>query len=230
MHAVFAAILALMERDQFGGGRLVETAMVEAVLNAAAEQVVEFSAAGRTLGRDGNRGPVAAPQGVYPCAGVDEWIAVAVVTDDHWRALGTLLDDQPWAGDSLDSVAGRRAGHDDIDRALSAWTAPRRATDLLELLLGAGVPAAIVTPPREIARNPQLQARRLFEVEHHEVTGSHEIPTLPFRFSRVEHWLRGPAPTLGRDNDQVLAELGYSPADIGRLRQAGIVGEEPAGV
>ena len=60
--------------------------------------------------------------------------------------------------------------------------------------------------------------------------GAHEIPTLPFRFSRVARWLRSPAPTLGRDNEAVLAELGYSPAAIEGLRQSGLVGDLPTGL
>ena len=44
----------------------------------AGEQVAEYGASGTVLRRDGNRGPVAAPQGVYPCAGDDRWLALAV--------------------------------------------------------------------------------------------------------------------------------------------------------
>ena len=62
------------------------------------------------------------------------------------------------------------------------------------------------------------------------MTGAHEIPMLPFRFSRVDRWLRLPAPTLGRDNDAVLEDLGYSPASIEGLRQSGLVGELPTGL
>ena len=57
MHAVIAALLALGHRDRHGGGHLVESVMVEAALNAAAEQVIEHSATGSVLGRQGNRGP-----------------------------------------------------------------------------------------------------------------------------------------------------------------------------
>jgi crotonobetainyl-CoA:carnitine CoA-transferase CaiB-like acyl-CoA transferase len=53
---------------------------------------------------------------------------------------------------------------------------------------------------------------------------------MPFRFSRVDHWLRSPAPTLGRDNDSVLEELGYSRAEAQRLHEAGHVGAIPVGL
>ncbi len=34
--------------------------------------------------RDGNRSPWAAPQGVYACLGVEQWLAISVATDDQW--------------------------------------------------------------------------------------------------------------------------------------------------
>ena len=231
MHAVIATMLALMERDQGSGGTLVEAAMVESVLNAAAEQVVEYGSSGTLLCRDGNRGPLAAPQGVYPCAGEDQWVAIAIAHDDHWRSLRSLLDDPPWArNEALMHSVGRRAAHDHIDRELSSWTSRRSAEESARMLLDVGIPSAVVVPPRDIAANPQLRYRGLFEVEEHAVTGAHEIPTLPFRFSRVGRWLRLPAPTLGRDNDAVLEDLGYSPARIEGLRQSGLIGELPTGL
>jgi crotonobetainyl-CoA:carnitine CoA-transferase CaiB-like acyl-CoA transferase len=226
MHAVIATLLALIERDQSGGGRLVETVMVEAALNAAAEQVAEYGDTGTVLRRDGNRGPVAAPQGVYPCAGEDRWLALAVVTDEQWRALRGVVGDTGWAADIASGTTGdRRRNHNAIDAALARWTAERDAGELATALVAAGVPASAVIPSREIVANPQLRSRRLFEVEPHTVTGDHEIPMLPFRFSRVDHWLRSPAPTLGQHNTEVLSEIGLAPPAIDELRRAGIVGE-----
>jgi crotonobetainyl-CoA:carnitine CoA-transferase CaiB-like acyl-CoA transferase len=91
--------------------------------------------------------------------------------------------------------------------------------------VAAGVPACAVSPSRDIVGNPQLRSRQLFEMETHTVTGDHEIPMLPFRFSRVDHWLRSPAPTLGQHNTEVLSEIGLAPAAIEDLRRTGIVGE-----
>ena len=56
------------------------------------------------------------------------------------------------------------------------------------------------------------------------------MPMLPFRFSRVEHWLRSPSPTLGRDNDDVLEELGYPRSAIERWHEVGRLGAVPAGL
>jgi crotonobetainyl-CoA:carnitine CoA-transferase CaiB-like acyl-CoA transferase len=210
MHAAIATLLALLERDVGGGGRLVESVMAEAALNAAAEQVIEYTTSGKRLCRDGNRGPDAAPQGVYPCAGEDAWVAVAVANDEQWRQLVTALDEPAWmAGAEHSTAAGRRAAHDAIDKELAAWTSRREAADVADR---------------------QLRHRRLFEVEHHPVTGDHELPGLPFRFSRVSSWLPRPSPTIGQHNAEVLAEIGLSPAEIEALAADRIIGQRPTGL
>ncbi len=230
MHTVLAALLALMDRDGSGRGSHVESVMVEAALNVAAEQVIEYSAAGTVMGRAGNRGPGAAPQGVYRCRGDDRWVAIAVETDSQWSALARVTGEPECAtSDDLASTAGRRKHHDAIDRHLEAWTAARSAEDATDLLSSSGVPAEQVIAARDIARNPQLQFRGLFETEDHPVTGAHPIPMLPFRFVHVPRWLHRPSPSLGQHNDEVLAELGVEEGQRDLLRKNGVIGDRLAG-
>jgi len=229
MHAVIATLLAVAARDEDGQGRLVESVMVEAALNVAAEQVVEHTASGRLLVRDGNRGPVAAPQGVYQGSGDDRWLALAVADDEQWTRLGGVLGQPEWARDpALATVEGRRAAHDQIDERLAAWIAARDVDELAEELAASGVPAAVVAVPREQIHNPQIRHRHLFEEEDHPITGSHLVPGLPVRFSRVTRWNRSPSPTLGQHNDEILAEIGLADA-APRLREHGIIGDRVAG-
>jgi crotonobetainyl-CoA:carnitine CoA-transferase CaiB-like acyl-CoA transferase len=199
--------------------------MIEAALNAAAEQLIEYQMTGRVPGRTGNRSQWAAPQGVYPCTGVDRWVAIAVTSDEQWHGLRAALGDPGWASDTaLDSHGGRRDNHDRIDAELTTWCTGREAEEIADLLTGVGVPAAVVTPGPDVPANPQLRYRRLFEVEDHPVTGRHQIPAMPFRFSRVERWARRPSPTLGQENDEVLSEVA-SREELDRLRQGGVIGD-----
>src|SRR5580704_9190456 len=78
LHAAFAALAALADRSRTGRGRSMEVPMVDVGLSVAAELVIERTGAGVLLERQGNRGPHAAPQGVYRCAGPDRWLAIAV--------------------------------------------------------------------------------------------------------------------------------------------------------
>ncbi|MBX3025786.1 CoA transferase [bacterium] len=231
MHAAFALLVALAEREVTGVGAHVEATMVEGALNAAAEQVIEHSAYGAVLQRDGNRSPAAAPQGLYRCRGADAWLALSVATDAQWQALVRVLGRPAWSGDpSLRTRPGRRAAHDRIDRELRRWTADRDLAATVALLIAAGVPAGAVADPREISRHPQLAARGFFEPCAHPIAGTHPIPTVPFRFAGVARWLHAPAPTLGQHNREILSELLALDDDaIAALAAAGVIGERPQG-
>ena len=233
MHTVLATLLALMDRDRSGRGSLVESVMVEAALNVAAEQVIEYSAAGQVMGREGNRGPAAAPQGVYRCSGDDRWVAIAVETDSQWTALVRVTGEPEWAtsGD-LASAAGRRSRHDFIDRHLEAWTTARSAQDAADLLSSSAVPAEQVIAARDIAGNPQLQFRGLFETEDHPVTGAHPIPMLPFRFLHVPQWLLRPLHPSDSTTTRCSQNLGWTTGREGDhllRRKHGIIGDRLAG-
>jgi crotonobetainyl-CoA:carnitine CoA-transferase CaiB-like acyl-CoA transferase len=234
MHAVLAFLLALEQREADGEGRLVEVTMVEAALNAAAEQVVEHGAYGVCLGRDGNHGPSAAPQNVYRCAGDEQWIALAVESDAQWDALRAVMGDPPWSREpSLATGPGRRTAEHLLDDELARWCEGHGVEPLVERLVAAGVPAAVVIHPRDVSKNPRLRARGFFEALDHDVVGRHELPALPFRFaSRGDAgWLRRPAPTVGQHNDEVLGGLlGLDDGERARLREDRIVGERPLGL
>jgi crotonobetainyl-CoA:carnitine CoA-transferase CaiB-like acyl-CoA transferase len=237
MHAVVALLTAVAEREATGRGVHIESTMIESALAIAAEQVVEWSAYGRRLERDGNRSPLAAPQGLYACADgatvTDKWLALSVATDAQWRALRGVLGSPAWAMDAtLDTLEGRRAAHDAIDAGLRAWTAGRDRASLVATLRAAGIPASEVTNPSRVLRsNPQLEARGYFERLPHPVVGAMPLPSLPYRSTRSERWLRTHAPTLGQHNEQVLCGLlGLSPAELRELEAEGVVGTRPAGL
>ena len=235
MHAAFALLVALAEREATGEGQAVECAMVEGALNAAAETLIEFTAHGARLEREGNRSPTAAPQGLYPCRGHDpvtdpRWLALSVASDAQWDALRRVLGRPAWAEDAaLASHAGRRAAHDRIDAALRPWFAEREREECLDELLAAGVPAAPVRDPRAAHAHPQLAARGFFEEVAHPVVGTHATPTVPFRYASVARWLHAAAPALGQHNREVLAELGLDAGEIDALAAAGVIGERPVG-
>jgi crotonobetainyl-CoA:carnitine CoA-transferase CaiB-like acyl-CoA transferase len=236
MHAAFALLVALAERERTGRGAHVECTMVEGALNAASEQLIEWSAYGRLLARDGNRAPDAAPQGLYPCRGHDaaarpRWLALSCESDAHWRALARGLGDPAWTrAPALATLAGRRAAHDAIDAELRGWAAARELDAAVAELLAAGVPAAPVADPRATHANPQLVARGFYERVEHPVVGAHPLPGLPFRYASVSHWLRSPAPTLGQHGREVLRELaGCSAGELDALAADGVIGERAEG-
>ncbi len=237
LHGAFAFLVALAERGASGHGHHVESTMVESALNVAAEQLVEWSAYGNLMERDGNRSALAAPQGLYPCAGgqpgAEKWLALSITSDEEWRALCSSLGDPDWARDArLESRAGRREAHDRIDEKLADWTRTRERAELVSELRDKGILASeVVNQCRLLQTNPQFRARNYFETPEHPVVGAMPLPSLPFRFASIDQWLRTPAATLGQHNEQVLSGiLGLSPGRIRELESEGVIGTRPKGL
>ena len=231
LHAAFGALIGLQHRDRTGVGCLVEAPMFEAAINVAAEPVIEWSGNGLLVQREGNRSPYAAPQNLYACAGVENWLAVSCATDDQWRALARVIGRDDLADDpSLATLADRRRQHDRLDEVIGAWASERELTDAVDELIAAGVPAAITRDNRRTAGHPQNDARGFCELVEHPIVGTHPTPTLPFRYASVDRWVRMPAPILGQDNAAILGErLGHSDAELAALEEAGVIGDWPQG-
>ena len=229
-HTVVGILAALEHRAATGEGLLVESPLVEAALNIAAEQTLEWSAHGVLLERQGNRSFAAAPQGVYPCADDDRYVVISVATDDQWRALRSLLGDPGWAADpALDTLEGRIAAHDRIDEELTAWLAGQGCDAAAERLCDGGVPAAPTLQARSLNHLPQLWARGWFEPMDHPVAGRVLYESLPMTFSAMPRpvYRRHP-PTLGEHNTEVLTELGLDEAAIAALEADKLIGTRPA--
>jgi crotonobetainyl-CoA:carnitine CoA-transferase CaiB-like acyl-CoA transferase len=237
MHAAVAFLVGLAERSATGRGHHIESTMVEAALNVAAEQLVEFSAYGNLMERAGNRSATAAPQGLYPCAGgqpgAEQWLALSIATDAQWLALRGFLGEPEWAGGSALEVAEERhAAHDALDAKLIEWTRTQDRSELIAALRTIGVPASEVVEPSRIKQSvPQFDARGYFEAPVHPVVGGMPLPSLPFRYASVDRWLALPAPTLGEHNERVLCGmLGLDDEALEALIEAGIAGSRPTGL
>ena len=230
LHAAYAVICGLHAREQTGLGSFVEATMVETALNAAAEQVVEFSATGHLMQREVNHHPYACPQGVYACSD-GRHIALSVETDQHWEGLLEAvpeleLDRVPTSAALADRFAARHA----FDERLSRWCGNHQAADVVERLISSGVPAAELEMSRGGDRNPQVKARGFYEPVEHPLAGTHRFPAMPVRFGRQPNrWFARPAPTLGEHNAEVLGDLlGVDDEELARLEAAQIIGTRPA--
>ena len=233
LHAAFATIAAIVVRDRTDAGMQVESAMVESVLNVAAEMVLEYSQNGIELQRAGNRGPGASPQGVYRCRGDDNWVAVALLDDAAWPALATLIGrPEPGREPALMTQSGRRSHADQIDKLLSDWTAQRTVSEAVRALRDQGVAASAVVAPPALLDDEHLLARGFWETIDHPVVGSYRCTGMPFTFAgRPRRWARTPPPVYGQHIAEVLTDLlGLTEDELADLRAAGTISDRPAGL
>ena len=223
---VVAFMAGLRHRRRTGEGVQIEIATAENFAGYLGEYVLDYSMNGRLSGYLGNRDPVAAPQGVYPCAGEDRWIAITAGSDEAWRALCGVLGRDDLADDErYASAAGRRAGHDEIDASIIAWSVFQDPIEAMEALQQAGVAAGAVMNERDAYGDPHLRARGYWQALDHPEAGSHEYPGVLWKAERAPNRLRRAAPRLGEDNEYVYRELlGYSEAEYREFEASGHAG------
>jgi len=240
MNAAFAVLLALREREYSKLGCLIECPMVEGALNAAAEQIVEYSAYGNILQRMGNRTPDAAPQGLFFCQGHDkkheQWLALSIETNKQWQSLKKVMGYPAWTNDpALESLEGRQRQQELIDSELQRYIADKPLGDILPQWETEGIPVSPVRSSVKTWDHPQLVARQFFEKLDHPVAGEHLHVTLPFSLATLKKntlsWLRTPAPLLGQHNKYILGKyLQFDDATIAELENSGIIGQQLKGL
>ena len=233
LHASFAAIAALEIRDRTGAGIHVESTMVEAALNVAAEPLLEYSRNGVELHREGNRGPGASPQGVYRCSGDDEWVALAITDERAWKNLAEVIGHSELAEDeTLRDEWARRRRADEVDKFIEEWTSQQNPADVIATLHEHLIPSAYVVGAADLLEDEHLMARGFWETVDHPVVGTFKTTGMPFTFAgHHRKWVTTPAPLYGQHTDEVLRDiLGCTPADIASLEEVGAVARRPAGL
>ncbi len=200
----FAALAALRRRAATGVGELVEVAQAENLLQYIGEYLIDASMTGQPHETHGNRHPHRAPQGVYRCAGDDAWVALSVADDSQWTRLVEALGRPGWAvrNPTLAAEDGRRARHDELDRAIEGWTSARPVDEVLAACRRAGVAAAPVLDEPGLYADPHLAARQWFRPNSSDDVPEVLFPGHQWRWDGPPMtW--GPINMMGRDNDYV---------------------------
>ena len=199
---------ALDHRRRTGQGQHIDAAQMEMGVQFLAPQIIDYNASGKIVSRNGNRSDVAAPQGAYPCAGDDQWCAIAVDTEQQWEDLRLTMGDPAWAGyDRFKSVEDRLSNHDEIDGHIGQWTMDKTAQEVMELLQSHGVPSGVVQRSSDLLQDPQLAHCNLYRYMDHPEMGNIPYTGHQFRIQGYDSGPRSPAPLLGQHNEYVLKDL-----------------------
>ena len=211
-----AVMAALDHRRRTGQSQHIDAAQIEMGLQFLAPQIADFNASGHLVSRSGNRSDTAAPHGAYPCAGDDQWCAIAVETEEQWMGMRRALDDPPWAAEErFQTAEGRLSHQDELDEVLGRWTAEKSAAEVMELLQSQGVPAGVVQRSSDLLRDPQLAHRSHFHYLDHPEMGNVPYTGHQFKIRGYDSGPRFPAPLLGQHNEHVLKDiLGMTDEDI----------------
>lgn len=228
--AVGALIAGLRHRRRSGRGSFIDLSQREVTTSLIGDAVLDHGFNGRTNRPLGNRHPAHAPQGVYPTAGDDNWIALSVTNDAEWQGLGRALGQPAWHADPrFADAAGRQRHHDELDARIADWTREQDHVAAMHQLQAAGVPAGAVLKGSQLVADPHLAARNWWDrVTMPEVGREYAYVGTPWSLGASPRPPGTPAPPIGEHNEYVLGELlGLSGSEIADLAAQGIIGKTP---
>ena len=205
LHACFAVQQALADRAATGAGTRLDLSQFECSVSMIGPLLLASAANGKVPQRLGNRSLKFAPQGVYRCAGNDDWCAISVQNNAQWQALIGVIEDVSWGSHSrFEAVSGRQKHHDEIDEHIQAWTKRFRHTEVEVRLKQNGVSAERVRRIDDVMSQPG--GATVFHEMIEPRIGSMLTTGLPFSFSTGPLPEPHSAPSLGVNTEEVLRE------------------------
>jgi len=223
-NGAFAILAALYHRAKTGEGQFIDVALSEGAALFIGDAIMEYTVNQRVRRPMGNHDDVMAPHNVYPCQGEDNWVSIAVATDDEWKAFCEAIGNPEWCKQEMFSDRlGRWNNQDELDKLIAEWTINYSPYEVMETMQKAGVAAGPSLEQKTLLEDPHIRERGFFvEIDHPEA-GKRPEAGMPFKLSRSS-FNYYPAPLLGEHNDYVFGELlGISKDEIVKLIEEGVI-------
>jgi crotonobetainyl-CoA:carnitine CoA-transferase CaiB-like acyl-CoA transferase len=213
---------ALVRRGHTGRGETVGASLNNGLISLLGFLAANHLATGEEPARTGNDHAIVAPYGMFRTR--DGEVALAPSQEQSYQrlidalVLPELREDPRFATNDL-RVQHRAA----VNAAIEARLMTETTEYWIDKLNAAGVPCGRVMGLGEVFADPQVTDQQMVLNQDHPGHGTVRMLGFPIKFSEALCALRRPAPEVGADTDAVLQELGYSAADIARLRKAGVL-------
>jgi crotonobetainyl-CoA:carnitine CoA-transferase CaiB-like acyl-CoA transferase len=230
-NAAMALITALFHQKITDKGQYVDVSGREATICHIGDIVMDYILNKRDQKRSGNRRQGCAPHGCYRCKGDDEWIAVAIETDDQWkRFVAGIKEPKALKNPVFASRQGRLDRQSELDCLIEQWTMQRDKFAIMGTLQKLRIPAGAALNMKEVNLNPHLKKRGFFQIiEHGQGIGKRPLPSqIPAKFDGFKKYDLTRAPKFGADTEYVLGSLlGMSGRDLARLEQEKVISKIP---
>jgi crotonobetainyl-CoA:carnitine CoA-transferase CaiB-like acyl-CoA transferase len=215
-------VAAVVARQTSGRGQRVDTSLFEAGIVQTYWQSAIALATGVSPGPMGSAHPLNAPYQAFETA--DGWITLGAANQANWLRLLEVIGAPDLAGDPRFTDNQARMSHlPALVEALSPFLKRHTTAEWLGKLEAAGVPAGPVLSVGEMQADPQTRARDMVVAAAHSTLGAVETLGLPIKLSETPGGVAAGAPTYGEHTRAVLAEHGYTEAEIEALITAGAV-------
>jgi formyl-CoA transferase len=224
MHCVIGILAALMQRHATGEGQRVEVSMQDAVVNLIRVSLRDHQRFGKVMERAGNQLGAGVPGTTYRChpGGPNDYVFI-FVQQQMWHALLHAIDRKDLIGEPrYETPEARWRNRAEVDKLVEEWTLARSKHDAMRILGAAGVPCGACLDTGEVLTDPHLLARDMIVEVDHPVRGRFLTVGNPIKLSASPTTIT-PSPLLGQHRAEILAELGYTEAQITALANDGAI-------
>lgn len=206
--SALAIVSALDYRRRTGKGQYIDASMLEVLIHDTVPALLDWEFNGHLQIRIGNRITYAAPHGVFPCIGEDRWCAIAVFTEQEWRAFCNILGNPPWTTEArFETLELRKANENALEEFVADWTKKHSAEDVMYKMQNAGVAAGVVQNVQDLLENdPQLKEREFMIQLEHPVIGTFSHPTPAYKLLKTKAQMRT-SPCFGEHTEFVCKQL-----------------------
>lgn len=227
-HASTAVLSALHRRELTGEGMHIDLSLQENGISFLPQSMIDYTMNGRLDERRGNRHKEHAPQGVYRTIGDDMWLSLCVRSDEDWRRLVGVLDDERLDDERYSSEGSRREHHDEIDAIISEWALDYDHNEAADILQNVGVPAAPVLMNWEMVSNLHAYARDFYVMVPQRSMGVWPYPGITWHFSKTPTEIRRASADYGEHNRLVFGDwMGLTAEKLDDFYERRIMAEMP---
>lgn len=219
--AAIGVLAALNARHLTGRGQHVDISMLDAQISLLNYMATMHFLSGIVPDKLGNGHFVHVPYDTFQCS--DGYIIIAIIADNFWEALLTLLPADDLNTEEHKYQPGRLKDKELINRRLNEILSTNTQAYWLEQLRSARIPCAPVYNLKQAVHDEQVLARNMIVDVAHPLGGSTRMPGNPIKLSDTHEDTFSPPPLLGQHNEEVYASIGLTADDLKALRDNGII-------
>ncbi|MGE1062449.1 CoA transferase [Megasphaera paucivorans] len=223
IHAAFAIMAALYNREKTGKGQYIDVAMMDTTVSILENYVMQYTLNGIVPKRNGNEHSASAPFDAYQTK--DNYVVIATGSNKLFERLIKVMHCEDLIYDSRFATNILRKKHyAELKPVISSWMGKYSTNDIITWLDKAKVPVAPILSIAELVQHPQLQIRNMMVDVNQPGVGNITMPGFPIHFSEINGSVRTPSPLLGENNEEILKNiLHYDEKTVQKLKKEKII-------